>query len=749
MQRTTRHGAVLTLLLLAVPALPQTRLDRAEVIGTSPLPGQGIDRNLLPYDTQVVRRGQLDAASSDNVTDFLSRRLPGLQVNDIQGSPFQADLTFRGFRASGLIGAAQGISVYLDGVRINEPFGDVVNWDLIPEFSIGSLTLVPGANPAFGLNTLGGALSFTTLDGRAAPGVRVEAGFGSFGRKRLDASVGHAAETGGWHQYAGVTLFDERGWRDHSAGDLAQAFVKFGHDAGDSSWELGVLAGRSTLVGNGLLPAYTLEDGVRTPDLYALGREVIYTHPDRTRNELVQLALNARHRLDADTQVDGLAYLRGTRRGTVNGDTSDDLDPTEPEVNASLNGSRTRQTAAGLGAALSKTLGTHRLQVGAALDASTVRFRQQEREGSFDATRGVVVGGEPAELSAAVAGRSTALGLYATDTWSVTPATHVTAALRANHARLSNTLTSVDDDTGAVKQRPRESFRYNALNPALGVAHRLAGGVTLFGSAARNNRVPTVIELGCADPDEPCRLPAGLQSDPFLEQVRSTTLEVGARAATNGTRWSVTAYRTDNRDDIVFGSVSLTGQLGYFRNFPKTRHQGLDAQVETTFRAVTLQVAYSHLQATYQAVDTLRLGDRNVEVRPGSRIAGLPRHTLKLGADWQVAERFSVGTDVQVVSGRGTLGNEDGLAEDGDDERTDLGLPGYALINLRASWKPAAGWELSARLNNVADRRYESFGALAGTVFDAQGNYTGVERDAVFVAPGTPRSAFVGAKLRF
>ena len=111
------------------------------------MPGQGIDRNLLPYDTQVMRRGQLDAASADNITDFLSRRLPGLQVNDIQGSPFQADLTFRGFRASGLIGASQGLSVYLDGVRINEPFGDVVNWDLIPEFSIAVAHAGAGREP--------------------------------------------------------------------------------------------------------------------------------------------------------------------------------------------------------------------------------------------------------------------------------------------------------------------------------------------------------------------------------------------------------------------------------------------------------------------------------------------------------------------------------------------------------------------------------------------------------------------------
>ena len=130
----------------------QTTTPQVEVIGTSPLPGQGIARDALPYGTQVIRRTALDEAQAETATDFLARRVPGVQVSDIQGSPFQGDLTFRGYRASGILGAAQGVSVYVDGVRFNEPFGDVVNWDMVPEFALQSISLVPGANPAFGLD---------------------------------------------------------------------------------------------------------------------------------------------------------------------------------------------------------------------------------------------------------------------------------------------------------------------------------------------------------------------------------------------------------------------------------------------------------------------------------------------------------------------------------------------------------------------------------------------------------------------
>jgi hypothetical protein len=90
-----------------------------------------------------VQRAALERAQAVNLADHLARQLPGVQINDIQGSPYQGDLTFRGRRASGLLGASQGLSVYLDGVRVNEPFGDVVNWELLPEFALRQATVLP------------------------------------------------------------------------------------------------------------------------------------------------------------------------------------------------------------------------------------------------------------------------------------------------------------------------------------------------------------------------------------------------------------------------------------------------------------------------------------------------------------------------------------------------------------------------------------------------------------------------------
>ncbi len=732
------------------PAAPAAS-PSVEIVGTAPLAGLGVDRDRLPYASVLLRRETLETAHGESLTDLLARRVSGMQTSEIQGSPLQADLTFRGQRASGLLGASQGLSVYLDGVRINEAFGDVVNWDLVPEFALQSLTVTPGANPAFGLNTLGGAVALTTRSGETAPGLSTELGWGSHSRRR--ASLGLGQQHGdGWHSWVGATAFGEQGWRDHSPGEQALLMAKLGRRAEAArglSWELSALAGQSTLVGNGLVPLATLdEDGGQTPDLLAHSRSAVFSHPDRTRNRLGQLALNLSWQPDAASRAQALAYVRSTRRNTVNGDVADDS--SDPDENAALNTTATRQTAWGLAASLARRQGEHQWQLGASVDASRVRYRQLEQEGAFDAGRGVIAGDEEAELSAAVQGRSLAFGLYATDTWRLAAATHATATLRFNRASVRNQLDTVDDDSGLLEVKPTEQFSYRSWNPALGLVQQLGGGLTLFGNWARNARVPTVIELGCADPAEPCRLPAGLQSDPYLKQVRSTSLEAGLRwRPAPQQRLELSLYRNNNHDDILFGSVSATGQLGYFQNFSRTRHQGLDASWEARLGAWQLSAGYSHLQATYQAHGTLRMGERNVQIQPGTRIAGLPRHSARLALDWRLAPGWSLGAEAQLLSSRTVQGNEDGLLEDDADEVHRLRIAGYGLLHLRASWQPRPGLELSLRLANAGNRRHASHGALAETVFDARGAYTGSEREALFVAPGTPRTLWAGLSAQF
>ncbi len=145
----------------------------------------------------------------------MNKRLGSVHVNEMQGNPFQPDVNYRGYSASPLLGTPQGLSVYMDGVRMNQPFGDVVNWDLIPRSAISAITLIPGSNPLFGLNTLGGALSIQTKDGRSHPGTVLQSYVGSYGRRALEIEHGGFNEQGmSW--FGTANLFKERGWREES-----------------------------------------------------------------------------------------------------------------------------------------------------------------------------------------------------------------------------------------------------------------------------------------------------------------------------------------------------------------------------------------------------------------------------------------------------------------------------------------------------------------------------------------------------
>ena len=153
-----------------------------------------------------------------------------MHVNEVQGNPFQPDVNFRGYTASPLLGTLRACR-YMDGVRLNQPFGDVVSWDLIPRGAIASITLIPGSNPLFGLNTLGGALSIQTKDGLTAPGTSLMASYGRFARRTGELQHG-GSNTNGLDWYFLGNYTREHGWRDESPSRLGQLFSKLGwHDS--------------------------------------------------------------------------------------------------------------------------------------------------------------------------------------------------------------------------------------------------------------------------------------------------------------------------------------------------------------------------------------------------------------------------------------------------------------------------------------------------------------------------------------
>jgi len=164
------------------PASPAAILPPVNIIATTPLPGIGIDPDKVPANVQTLDSSDLIREGSPSLLNALSGQAGSVNINDAIVDRFQPAILYRGFEASPVLGTPQGIAVYQNGVRINEAFGDTVNWDLIPDIAIDRFDMV-SANPVYGLNALGGAAVLTMKNGFTYQGFEWEAAGGSFGQR--------------------------------------------------------------------------------------------------------------------------------------------------------------------------------------------------------------------------------------------------------------------------------------------------------------------------------------------------------------------------------------------------------------------------------------------------------------------------------------------------------------------------------------------------------------------------------------
>ena len=280
-----------------------------DVVAATPLPGTDLPLDEIPAPVQTVSARDLTQSGALDLSDLLNQRLSGVHINQNQENPFQPDVNYRGYTASPLLGTPEGISVYMDGVRQNQPFGDIVAWDLIPKVAISEVALMPGSNPLFGLNTLGGALSIETKDGHSAPGTSLSLSGGSFGRRAGEFEHG-GSNAKGLSWYVAGNLFREDGWREHSPSEVRQAFGKLGWQHGKTSLDLSFAYADNWLTGNGLQDFRFLAQDYNS----------VYTIPDITWNRSPSFNLSARHDVSGNLTFSGNAYFRYIRADTTNGD---------------------------------------------------------------------------------------------------------------------------------------------------------------------------------------------------------------------------------------------------------------------------------------------------------------------------------------------------------------------------------------------------------------------------------------------
>lgn len=781
-------------LTVADKALAQTEankkpveLEPVEVIGVTPVHTLGIPREQVPTNVQVGTSQEIEASQSLDLPEFLERNLGSVHVNDAQNNPFQADLQYRGFTASPLLGLPQGIAVYQDGVRLNEPFGDTVNWDLIPQSAIASINLVPGANPLFGLNALGGALSIKTKTGFAHPGYKIQVYGGSFERIVGTFELGGSNENLGY--FVTGTLFDEEGWRDFSPSEVKQLFGNLGWKGEASSLTLSLGFADSKLIGNGATPI----------DLLEIDREAIFTHPDRTENELFMVNLRGTRQQTDNLIFEGNIYLRRNNIETFNGDDTD-FAPCQEEENrgflcsgveeededngngpeqgeeeneaedhngeggeeeqvvfdqfgnpvlfsdavgsATNNSSATDQSAVGFSFQaifLNDVLGReNQLIIGTSLDRGRADFTSQTELARLTPDRGTIGSGLLDSSSFVdVESRDLLFGLYATNTFSVTPELSLTLSGRYNNADIE-----LRDQLGTDLSGDHS---FNRFNPAVGAAYQLKPALSLYGTYSESSRAPTPVELTCADPDDPCRLPNAFLADPPLDQVVARTFEAGVRGRVDytkqqgGLRWNANFFRTKNEDDIIFISAGPLLNQGFFDNIEETRRQGIELNLTGHFSQFRWFFNYTFLDATFETELTIASENHplaeagEIEVEPGDRIPGIPRHNLKVGAEYATS-KWSLGADLLYNSDQVLRGDEANLLDK---------VEGYAVVNIRGQYWITNYLKVFARVNNVFDQEYETFGLL-GEADEVLGEDF---EDPRFLGPGAPRAGWVGVEL--
>lgn len=286
------------------------KLDTVTVYSATPLPGIGLPLNKIPANIQIADPKGVKNQAGVSIADYMNNNMQGIGVTDMTGSPWQPEINFRGYSASPLTGMAQGLSTYIDGVRVNEPFGDVTLWDKIPSFAIGNMQVVPGSNPLFGLNTLGGAIAIQTKSGRNNQGAALEYEAGSWGRQRSLVEFGGISKDGSVDYIIGYQNTTENGWRKHSPSHVNQLFAKTGWQNETTKLDLTYIGSDNNLIGNGFTPQ----------NLLSGDRDQIHTRPDFTNNYSHFLALNGSHWFNNDTMFSGNVYYRKSNRHTKNGD---------------------------------------------------------------------------------------------------------------------------------------------------------------------------------------------------------------------------------------------------------------------------------------------------------------------------------------------------------------------------------------------------------------------------------------------
>jgi iron complex outermembrane recepter protein len=751
------------------------------IVTATAIPGADIELDKIPGNVQIITSADIIRDGTASLTGALNNNLSSININDDIADPFQPDILYRGFEASPVLGTPEGLAVYQNGVRINEAFGDTVNWDLFPDVAVDKVELV-SSSPVFGRNALGGAVSVTMKNGFSYQGGDLALAGGSYGQRSVTAQYG--VNSGIFGFYVASRALDWTGWRQFSDDRMRDVYAVLSLHTDTATLDFSYTRSNNNMQGQGPAPVQEL----------AVNRSLVFTGPQANINDLNFFTLNGTLKLSDAWSLQGVLYYRQYSQYVSNGNTTDYTACTNtPGILCQSDGLTPLTNAAGgtlpdISDAGANILGENDFEqidawsrgasfqvagkdsyfghdneftAGVAVDYSATSFYTGAQIGVINSQLIVLPSdllvytpedsdaaaefGDPVPVSVDSTNKS--LGIYVSDTFNVTQDLALTASGRYNVSNIN-----LYDQLGTNLDGYN---RFVHFNPAIGATYRLLPTMTLYGGIADNTRTPTASEIECSDPLTPCLLPTNLAGDPpNLKQVLSQTTEVGLRGtipdvAGGQLSWNLSAYRTLLENDI-FGIATSVSQ-GFFQNIGDTQRKGFEAGIGYHGQRWSAYANYSFVRATFESALTVPspsnpFQDENgdISVVPGDRMPGIPENRVKLGVDFKIIPQWTVGAQLNYVSSFFYVGDESNQLPP---------IPGYTLVNLHTSYQPFEHFEIFASVNNLFDRKYATWGILSdptgigGPGIPADGVTNGPGVDNRFLSPGAPLEVFGGIRL--
>ena len=737
-------------------------LPQVNVIGATPLLGSGVDRTKVPSQNQVFTSHDVTLQGPPDYLDTMQFQAQGVQLDSAAGGPFQPNLSYHGFVASPLQGTPQGLAVYLNGVRFNSPFGDTVNFDLIPSIAIDTMNLV-GANPVFGLNALGGSISIQMKNGFTYHGGEAEFFGGSFGQ--YGGGFQYGMQSGNTSVYVATSGLKENGWRDFQSSSLKQFYGDIGWRGNNAEVHLNIDLAQTSLQAPGTTPVEWL----------AVDPRAQFTGPSPINNTYGLISLNANVHLNDTTSVQAVTYYDYFLQRVGNGNVANfgacntisgflcevgtDVLATDRNGNSipAFNGAgpysdwdseTTNTNGYGVAAQITNTNEIfghgNQLVAGVSFDGSSTLFGATTAIGGLDpvslnfigpafAPNGVVVDQADGTDIPVRLGVSTAYyGAYVTDTFDITSRLSANVGGRFNAEEID-----LNDMLGTGLSG---NHSYTHFNPGIGLTYRFNPAFNVYASYSTSNRAPTPAELSCASPASPCSLANFFTGDPNLKQVVGHTIEAGFRGQltpfpNSQLDWNLSLFHTNLDDDIAFVQSVVLGR-GFFQNVGATRRQGFDAGLKFHNDRWLAYLNYTYTDATFQSAfvesspnNPFADDNGNIQVQPGNHLPGVPTNLVKFGLQYKATDAWTIGATAIGATGQFLFGDEANLNKQ---------LPGYFVLNFNTSYQLTKNVQLFGLVQNVTNQRYFIYGTFSPT-----------SSITFLQAPGTsnPRSYNIGAPI--